>query len=389
MKHWSKLFLLIFLASSCSSSSGTNENTADNYPQDLEGKKELLRQKRAELKDITAVITQLEDEITALDPDKTNNARLVTTQKLSIKNFKRFVEVQGVVDAEDLVAATSESPGRIISLTVEEGDRINRGQLIAKLDMEQLNKQMAEIQKSLELAKTVYERQDRLWKQNIGSEIQYLEAKNNKERLEKSLETLEFQMTKAEVYAPVNGVVERVLLHSGEFASPGMPIVQILNTNKLKVVADVPETLLKAVRLGAQVKVEFPALSLEQNTRINEIGRTIDASNRTFKVETSLSKTSNLIKPNLLAIVHINDYSVDKAITVPLEAVLQELSGKDYVFVKQDGERGPVAKKVIVETGESYNGEILITNGLEAGAEVIIEGARDLNENERIQIFNS
>ena len=310
-------------------------------------------------------------------------------QTLNAKDFKRFVEIQGVVDAEDLVAATSESPGRIISLTVEEGDRVDRGQLIAKLDMEQLNKQIAEIQTSLELAKTVYERQERLWKQNIGSEMQYLEAQNSKERLEKSLETLEFQLTKAEVYAPVSGVVERVILHGGEFASPGMPIVQILNTNKLKVVADVPEALLQAVRIGAAVKVEFPALGIEQNTRINDIGRTIDASNRTFKIETSLSKTSNLIKPNLLAIVHINDFAKKQAITVPLEAVLQELSGKDYVFVKQDGDRGPVAKKVMVETGESYGGEILITNGLEAGAEVIIEGARDLNENERIQVFNS
>ena len=389
MKHWPIIFLLSLLGVACAPSSGPAEQAVGAVPKDLEGKKALLREKRAELKEITAVITQLEDEITALDPDKNDNARLVTTQTLKTKDFKRYVEVQGVVDAEDLVAATSESPGRIITLTVEEGDRVDKGQLIAKLDMEQLNKQIAEIQKSLELANTVYERQDRLWKQNIGSEIQYLEAKNSKERLEKSLETLEFQMTKAEVYAPVTGVVERVLLHSGEFASPGMPIVQILNTNRLKVVADVPETLLKAVKMGAPVKVEFPALSMEQNTRIVEIGRTIDASNRTFKIETSLSKTSNLIKPNLLAIVHINDYAVNQAITVPLEAVLQELSGKDYVYIKEDGERGPVAKKVIVETGESYGGEILIMQGLEAGTEVIIEGARDLNENERIRIFNS
>ncbi len=384
MKYWSQFFTIVLIgivASHCSSGPTTE------IPEDLTGKKNLLKQKRTELKELKNYIAALEEQITALEPSNAvKNVKLVTTKVLSTKEFKKFVEIQGSIQAEDLVDATSESPGRIILMPLKEGDIVRKGQLIAKLDMEQLDRQIAELNKSLELATTVYERQKRLWDQNIGSEIQYLEAKNNKERLEKSLETIQHQTTKAEVYAPISGTVERVILQSGEVAAPGAPILQILNTNKLKVVADVPENLLRSVRRGDLVTVQFPALGIEQRVRISQIGRTIDPSNRTFEVEAALNRSTNLLKPNLLAILLINDFSAENAIAVPVEAVLQEVSGNDYVFIKSEKADELIAKKVFIETGESYQGEILVNNGLKPGQELILEGARGLNENELIEI---
>jgi RND family efflux transporter MFP subunit len=382
MKYIIPLLFLALALASCNGAPGE-----ESYPEDLEGKKALLREKRQELNQVTETIAQLEEEIAELDPNVlADNRTMVTTKPLKKSDFEHFVEIQGTVQADDYVDVTSESAGRILRLTVEEGDRVRSGQLIAELDLEQLKKQKAELEKSLELATTVYERQKRLWDQNIGSEIQYLEAKNNKERLEKSIETLDFQLSKSKVYAPASGVVERVIIQSGELASPGAPIIQILNPNKLKVVANVPESYLKAVSPGKEVKVDFPALDIEQKARISLIGNTIDPDNRTLEVEANISKASPMLKPNLLAIMHIQDFKEEEVVTVPIETLQQEVGGKDYVFVIGEGEEGPIAKKVYVKTGNSYGGEIIIEQGLNGDEELIMDGARGLAENQQIQV---
>lgn len=388
MKFLIRLFTLSFLFFSCGG--GPTNTTNGAIPEGIEEKKQLLKTKKQELNELNQFITNLEEEIRKQDPSEVEEQRqLVTTAKVGRKDFKRYVEIQGLVEADDLVDATAEVAGRIIQLTVKEGDNVRKGQLVAKLDLEQVNKQIAELETSLDLANTVYERQKRLWDQNIGSEMQYLQAKNSKERLEKSLETLKFQLEKSIVYAPISGVVERLILQGGELATPGMPIVQILNTGKLKVVADVPESYLRSVKRGDWVTVKFPALDLEQKARVSLLGRTIDPSNRTFAVEAGINGSQKLIKPNLLAIMLIQDFEEKNAITVPINMVQQELSGKDFVYIKGEGTDGAIAKKIYVETGESYQGEIIIKAGLNGGEELIIDGARSLAENELIAVQNA
>jgi membrane fusion protein, multidrug efflux system len=364
-----------------------NKNQENEIPENLEEKRALLKEKRQELSTLTEFIDKLEKAVAEQDPTMVaDNRALVTTAPVERTDFKHYVEIQAAVEADDYVDVTSEVAGRIMKLTVEEGDNVRSGQLVAQLDLEQLDKQMAEVQKSLELAETVFERQKRLWDQNIGSEIQFLEAKNNKERLEKSLETLEYQRSKSKVYAPASGIVETVFLQSGEIASPGMPIVQILNPRKLKAVADVPENYLRSVQVGQTVTIEFPALGEEQKARVVLIGRTIDPANRTFKVEANLRKTHRLIKPNLLAVMFIKDKQMNDVVTVPLEMVQQEVGGKDFVYVVKEGEEGPVASKVYVKTGDSYDGSIVIEEGLEGGETLIMQGARGLADQEPLKI---
>ncbi|MEL7121200.1 MAG: efflux RND transporter periplasmic adaptor subunit [Bacteroidota bacterium] len=384
MKQLFKLFLLSIIVAACSAPQA-EENT---YPEDLAGKQTLLREKRAELQELTSLIERLENDIIELDPTQSAAKRLVTTTSVGKTDFQHFVEIQAAVEADDLIDVTAETPGILTKMSFKEGDYIKKGQLVARLDLEQLNKQMAELEKSKELADIVYERQKRLWDQNIGSEIQFLEAKNGKERIEKSIESLQFQMTKSEVYSPVSGVVERVNIESGELVSPGVPILQVLNTNKLKVVADVPENLIRAVKRGDVVTIQYPALNEERQQRVSLIGRTIDPANRTFEVEVNVDNMGGLLKPNLLATMLINDYTETDVIIIPLDAIQQEVGGTKYVYVVDQGKDGLVTKKIVVRTGESYRGDIIITEGLTGTEELILEGARGAADKEPIQIVN-
>ena len=382
MKYILSILSLLLILASC--------QQEEIYPTDMAGKKELLKTKQTELRDLKKMITQLEMEIDSLDPSaqKEKPRTLVTTQILKPENFNRFIELQGAVEAEDMVGASSETGGRLTSMTVKEGQYVKKGQLIATTDLETVNKQIAEMNKSLELANEVYNRQKRLWDQEIGSEIQYLKAKNDKERLEASLETVKHQLTKGNVYAPISGVAEMVMAKTGELAMPGAPIIQILNTSRVKVTANVPEKFLKDVRQGEMMTIKIPALEIEKKGRVSMLGRTINPANRTFKVEVNLANPKGLLKPNLLANMLLNDFSEKNVIIVPIELVQQEVSGKDYIFIKKEGDEGAMAEKIYVMTGESYDGNIIITEGLKGGEEIIVSGARGMVDNALIQIQN-
>lgn len=355
---------------------------------DIAEQTSLLKEKKNQLKVLTDEITALEN-LLASKGQTAGNERIpvVTTIEAKVGDFQHFVEVQGVVMAEDLVQVTSEIPGRVKQLFVQEGDRVRKGQKIAALDLESLSKQLEELQTALELARTVYEKQKRLWEQNIGSEIQFLEAENGVERLEKSIATLEFQISKGMVFAPKAGVIEKVLLQSGEMAGAGMPMVQILDDSQLKVEGNIPETLIKAVAIGDQVVVEFPILEEKVNGVIRQIGRVIDPSNRTFKIEIDIP-SQKWLKPNLLAFIMINDYSELEVLKVPLDLVQQDVSGDRYIMVIVDQGTFHVAVKKVVEIGPSFGGEIVIRSGLNASDVLIKEGARNLIDGQKITIVD-
>jgi len=214
------------------------------------------------------------------------------------------------------------------------------------------------LSKSLELAVELYERQSRLWKQNIGSEVQYLQAKNNKERIEKTMETMRFQKRKANVYSPISGFVDQEFLKLGDLAAPGMPIIQIINTSKVKVVANVPESYLGKVKKGEKVTIK----------------------------EVELPNKGGVLKPNLLSLMLINDFSTTNSVVIPIDLVQQEVSGKQYVYTVANGKSGPMAKKIYIEIGENYEGEVVITNGLTGSETLITKGARNLSDGEFIEI---
>lgn len=382
MKNIPFLLAFVLTVSSCQPKAKNDMEV----PQDLASKKALLMEKRATLQTLTEEVAQLEKEIAELDPSIAPNRRLVTAFGLEKTTFSRYAEIQGSVASALTAAAAAEVGGRLLRITVTEGDRVQEGQLIAELDLEQINKQMAELEKTLELAEDVFSRQERLWEQNIGSEIQYLEAKNNVERLRRSMETLEFQLSKSKVYAPISGVVDVVNLEPGELASPGAPIVQILSTSRLQVVADLPENYLQMVQRGDEVLIQYPSIAYEQEARIALIGSTIDPANRTFKIEVNTGNPGGRLKPNLLAVVKVKEFEAEASLVLPLNLIQQEVGGQKYVMTAEQRDGATLARKVYVTTGESYNGQVIVSSGLQGGEQIVERGARGLADGEPLEI---
>lgn len=383
MKYLYLLVLTILMG--CGASNTQNEG----LPNDLEALKTLRRDKVAEIKKMNSELEEIDLKIYEVDVNRVVLRKLVTSKKVEKQTFEHFSTVQGAVESDDIVSISSEIGGKLTAMYLKEGQPVKKGQLVAKLDMESLNKQAAELQSQLDLAEDVYERQKRLWDQKIGSEVQYLQAKNAVDRLKKGMETIDYQLTKANLYAPISGVVDLVNLKSGETAGPGTPIAIILNTYNLKMVADVPENYLGKIRRGDRVKVNFPALHREIEANVSLLGRKIDPTNRTFKVEVNLRNRDGQLKPNLLAELTFQDYSIKDVIVIPQAMVQQEVTGKFFVFVKGNKDRELVAEKRYVVSGESFEGDVVIESGLEIGDEMIDEGALGLSENDLITIIKA
>lgn len=375
------LLLLLSLAS-CGSA------PEDTVPTDLPGKKEYLKTKKAELRSLTQEVEALEKEIFAADPSLAPKGTLVAYEAVKTSSFEDFAQVQATVRASESAMASPQLPGRIMSMGFEEGDAIRKGQLVAVIDVENITTQRAELEKAAELAKDIYERQQRLWDQKIGSEVQYLQAKNNYERTQKQLATIDVQTAKKNVYAPISGTVDRVMMRQGETAAPGMPILSILNTNKLDVVADASEDLLTKVKRGQKLKVRVPAINLEFMAPVSRIGKTVDPANRTFEVEIAVpSRYLRDLKANLLAEVEVLDFNANDVIVVSQDQIQQEIDGRRFVFLAvDDAEKGSVAKRTYIKTSASFDNKAVVEAGLNVGDRVITAGGRGLTDGQKVSL---
>ncbi len=359
--------------------------TSNETPKDAASAKTLLQSKKTELQKLQTEIADLEKLLGQLDTTtKVAKKVLVGTQTLIKKTFEHFVEIQAnVATAEDPAIASSETGGRVVEMLVAEGQSVRKGDLVARVNLESIQKTIDELSKSMELAQDIFERQEKLWKQNIGSEVQYLQSKNQIESLQKTKERLEFELKKANVYAPASGIVEMIMVKNGEVCGPGSPIAQIINSSALKVVAAAPEIYLPSVKKGDAVKVSFPALGKEQTARVSMIGRTINPSNRTFEIEAIIGNEGGLVKPNLLATVFVKDYSKADAIALAAELIMQDVSGNNFVMINENGK----AAKRIVTLGKSYMNETEIVSGLDGSELVLTKGARLTIEGDLLEVI--
>lgn len=357
----------------------------EEMPQELDDLKNLLSEAKQSQKKLGDLITDLEDKVGTLDKTEVRKIS-VTAIKPRKGDFEHFTDIQGSVEGEDAVMASAESGGRLTQMKWKEGDFINKGDLVGVLDMESVTKQIAELETKLELAKTVYERQKRLWDQNIGSEMQFLQAENNMKSLQKSIETIRFQTTKANIYSPTSGIVDRVMTQQGEITGPSSPILMITNTSQVKVVAGVPEKYLKTIKKGQMVTVKFPSLDEERRARVSMIGREVNAANRTFDVEVTLSNPGGILKPNLLSMMMLNDETIKDAVMVPEELIRQDVMGRSYVFVVDKTADGEVVKKALITTGSSSEGYVVIDEGLTGEELVIAKGGRGLSEGQNVDV---
>lgn len=300
---------------------------------------------------------------------------LVMVKPMAYETFEHFFLANGMVEAVHDAFISSEISGQIKAIHVTEGQRVKKGQLLVSLNSDVTESAIAEVKAGLELARTVYEKRKGLWEKNIGSEIQYLEAKTNKDSLENKLKTLQAQLDMAKIKAPIDGIVDRIFRKEGEMAIPGQQLIQLVNLDKVYVNADVSETYLAKIKNGDMVEVSFPSYpGLTVESTIHRIGQVVKTKNRTFLVQVLLDNKDEKLKPNMVAEIKMKDFSADSALVVPSIVIKNDLKGS-YLYVTENQEDGKlVARKKYVTPGMSQGNLTMITQGLTPGQQVIIKG---------------
>jgi RND family efflux transporter MFP subunit len=355
---------------------------------ELDQKRVELEKKKSELDEIRAQIDALESEIAALDPEfarANRKSTLVSVIPVEKKDFRSYLEVSGSVESRKNVDITAETVGVIEKVHVDEGQFVRQGQLLVQLENEILRKNLAELQTSYDLAKTMFERQSNLWDKKIGTEVQYLEAKNRMESLENQMETLKSQIDKTYVKAPFSGTVDVLDARIGMLAQPGIPLIRLVSMENMYINADISESYIGSFSKGNRALVSIPSLNLEFESGISSLGQVINPDNRTFVIEVKVPNLNVRLKPNLIAVVKIKDYEAENAPVVPANLIQKDGQGNFVYIASEEGDL-LIAKKVSIERGRTYRNETVVLNGLNGGEKLIDEGFRDVSDGVNIKI---
>jgi membrane fusion protein, multidrug efflux system len=370
--------LLVLFFSACG-----NPDNSDT----IEEKQKQLNEYKQEMTELKKKITALETEIAGI---QNGNELLVPVVIDTIKkgDYNNRADFQGVVEAENNVTMSAENGGTVTQILVKEGQKVAKGQLLVKLDASILEAQADEIANAMDLARITFEKQERLWKQKIGSEIQYLEAKNRKESLEKQMQSIRTRMAKYYLTAPFDGTIDRVYINQGQMTAPGSPVVQVVDASKIKIVSEVPERYIGVFKVGDSVLVKYPGLKLESMEVIDAIGASVNADNRTFNLFIRPKNIESKLKANVLAIISAVDYQAKDAIIIPTRIVKKDPLGNAYVFVaEQDGHLLKVRKKQ-VEVERYFAALSIIKSGLNEGELIIVKGHNSVDVNDNLQPVN-
>ena len=353
---------------------------------------ERIQQKRDELtNDLVALeseIKQLDAKLKEINPER--NIPLITSYEVEAEEFRHYLELQGSVETKKNVVLTAEMGGVLEKIYVEEGQQVSRGQTLARIDDGGLSQQLAQMQIQLDLAKTTFERQKRLWDQQIGSEIQYLQAKSSYEGQVNAVNQMKSQVAKSVITAPFSGVVDDIITEAGNVVSPGQTqILRLVNLSDMYIKTDVPESYISEITEGKSVEVTFPVLGETVETKVKQTGSYINPNNRTFNAEIEVPNKNKNIKPNLTARLKINDYTNEDAILVPQNIISENAEGEQYLYIldQLNGDKA-VARQVIVKTGKTQGDQIEILEGLNDGDMVIKEGARSVEDGQTVKLIN-
>lgn len=325
---------------------------------------------------ISDINKKIDDLYKKLGEDTTTVANDLKVNVIEIKKtaFEHFVDITGNVDAVNNALISPQMNGQIVKIYVKEGQQVRRGQVLAKLNDDVLNKNLAQLQTSLLLADTMYQKQKKLYDQNVVSEVQYLQSKNQKESLEKNIDVIKSQIALSIIRAPFSGIIDQIFVKEGEMTMPGKPVIQIVNLSKMEVTADVPENYLPTVNVNNKINLTFQTYpDIKITSKISFKGNVIDPVNRTFRLKAIFANIGNKIKPNMLAVLHFNDFSTKSAIVVPTQILSKDISGW-YLFIVNKENDKYIANKKYVKIGISDLKNTIINSGLNEGELVVTKG---------------
>ena len=363
---------------SCGNNSEENKSTSSL--KELKAKKDSLKivfnKVSKELKDV-------EKEINALDPSK--KLYLVSAIKSVQKEFKHYVEIQGTVNSDQSISLYPEIGGLIKKVYVKEGQQVKKDQILVKFDSEVLQRSIKELDTRIELARTTYNKQKKLWDKKIGSEMQYLQAKSNLESLENKKASLKAQISQTSIKAPFSGIIDEIFVKQGEMAAPGMPVLRLINLDNIYIEANVSEKYLRHITKDSEANIYFPNLEMTIPAKVSMIGNYINPANRTFRIVINIKNKDHLIKPNQLAVIKLLDLKKN-GVVIPSNVILNAPDGSSYVYevVEVDGTKR--SKKTPIKVGPSYKNETLVIEGLKPDAIVVDKGSRSIQDNQEIKV---
>ena len=354
----------------------------------LDAKKAQLASLNTQLEETKQQISALEKEIALLDTSEIiRKPKLISTMLVEPSPFNHYIDVQGIIESEENISVQPGMPGVVTAVYVKEGDFVSQGQLLGETDNRAMKENIAQLQTNLDFAKSTYEKQQRLWNQKIGSEIQYLQAKTQYESLQNSIEALKAQLEMTRMKAPISGSVDQVNVKVGEYAAPGiMGAFNVVNFNKMKVTAKVADSYIDKVKTGNPVKIYLSDLNKTVEGKITFVSKVVNSMSRTFLVEIALGKTENNIRPNMLANFSINDERLDSVIVIPSNLVQKDSDGNNYVITAQGKNEQMKALKVSVKTGLSYGDKVVINEGLEPMTKLVTSGYQEVVNGQAITV---
>ena len=353
----------------------------------------LIQKRKGEIKtqinDLKFKLNRLDNVLEKIDTDK--NLFLVSAIKLKSKNFSHYLNFQGSLDTDQNVVIYPELPGLLKNIYVKQGEKVKKGQIIAKISDNGLTDQLEQLELQRNLAKTTFERQQKLWDQKIGSEIQYLQAKTNFKSLEKKISQMRDQEGKTRILAPFDGTIDDIIADIGSNLAPGLtPILRIINIEQMKVSAEIPEIHIPYIKQNKNVKIYVPILDKQILGKISSVGNFINPNNRSFSIEIKLLNKSNELKPNMTVSLEINDYQNDSAILIPSKDILEDEEGNFYVYkLVIDSNENYKSNKVMIQKGKAYNNMTEIKSGLKENDLIINDGLRQVEDGQIVKVIST
>ena len=388
MKKILSITVLTLLLAACSGENKTGNLDEVIQSKDLAKIKSSRESVHKEYEKLVADLAKLDKAIAELDTNKKNP--LVQTITLKDTLFTHHIEIQGNVDTKENIMINPEYSGILTQVNVKAGQRVSKGQVLARIDDGGMSSQLAQAETQLALAKTTFEKQKNLWDQKIGSEIQYLQAKTSMESQQKMVAQIKSQLNKTVVTAPFSGTIDEVLTEKGKVVAPGMELFRIVNLNNMYVTANVPENYIGQLKVGAVVDVHLNSLGKNYKGKVRQIGNYINPNNRTFGIEIALPNPDNLLRPNQVAVLKIEDYKNPKALLLPENIIQETADGSKIVYVIEKGssDKNTKATQKTIEIGYVSGSNVEVKSGLQTGETVITDGAKSLKDGAIVEVIN-
>lgn len=380
--------LLIIIISGCNSSRNASiESLIESG--DLEELKKRKKEYVDAMNTMKVELNEINDGISLLD----ENERLTLVSKYEIQQtiFNTYIEAQANLKTRKNILILPEFQGTLEKVFVSEGQKVKKGQLLAEINDSGLNEQYEQMVIQAEFAKENFERTQRLWDNNIGSEMQYLKSKTDYEASKKMVDQMKDRLSKTKIYAPFDGEIDEIISNVGSNLIPGVSqILRLVNLDIIYAESFVSEKYISFIGEGTEAIVQIPLLNMEYRSSVNQTGNFINPSNRTFRIEVPVENFDNRIKQNLDAKIKINIYKKDDAIVIPLRIVREDALGKNFVYVmSEDNKEGVyLTSKQFITLGNKSEDKVEVTEGLALGDIVVLEGAYSVEDSQRVKLID-